>query len=84
MPKLDPNKVGVYVFCKRCRQQKCPRGRSAPMTATWFCMSYFPGIEDGCPGYREEPLVGDLWPGESEEDFGYACSDHGTTVAKDV
>lgn len=24
-----------------------------------------------CDGYRKPPLVGDLWPGERREDFGY-------------
>jgi hypothetical protein len=31
-----------------------------------------------CPGYYEEPHVGDLWPGETEEDFGYPISKDGT------
>lgn len=27
--------------------------------------------DDQCAGYRESPLSGDLWPGETEEEFGY-------------
>lgn len=35
----------------------------------------------GCNGYYQDPKVGDLWPGESEQDFGYPCSNDGTTLA---
>ncbi len=31
-----------------------------------------------CPGYLEDPLPGTLWPGESEEDFGYAINGNAT------
>jgi len=24
-----------------------------------------------CPGYYEEPVAGDLWPGETREKFGF-------------
>ena len=35
---------------------------------------------DECEGYRQEPRVGDLWPGETSEDFGYPHSLDGTRV----
>jgi hypothetical protein len=31
-----------------------------------------------CTGYGQEPRVGDLWPGETQEDFGYLVSADGT------
>lgn len=31
-----------------------------------------------CGGYTEDPRVGDLWPGETEEEFGFPVSDAGT------
>jgi hypothetical protein len=48
-----------------------------------YCLPAFMGPEFGepsCHGYREEPKVGDLWPGESEADFGYPVSDDGTEI----
>lgn len=72
-PPLDPNKVGIAVRCAECGRQKKPRGRSAPMRAA-YC-------DSECPGYYLEPHVGDLWPGESEADFGYYASNHGTQSA---
>ena len=63
-------KVGVTVYCAKCGQQKKPRGRSAPIGAI-YC-------DHDCAGYSQEPRVGDLWPGESEEDFGYPCANWGT------
>jgi len=33
-----------------------------------------------CRGYREVPLSGSLWPGESEADFGYPVNDDGTEI----
>jgi hypothetical protein len=29
-----------------------------------------------CPGYRNDPKPGDLWPGETEEEFGYQVSEN--------
>jgi len=31
-----------------------------------------------CKGYYEDPQVGDLWPRETEEDFGYPVGSDGT------
>jgi rubredoxin len=42
------------------------------------------GLCDGeCNGYREEPYAGSLWPGETEEDFGYPISADGTREEPD-
>jgi hypothetical protein len=70
MSNLSTNKIGVSVQCKTCYMQKCPRGRSAPPS--------IPMCDFECDGYNQHPLVGDLWPGESEADFGYPVSDNGT------
>lgn len=63
-------KVGIAVYCTTCGRQKCPRGRSAPLCSA---MCYFE-----CEGYSYDPKVGDLWPGETEEEFGYPCGTDGT------
>jgi len=34
-----------------------------------------------CSGYYEDPNVGDLWPGETEEEFGYPAGSDGTREA---
>lgn len=73
-------KVGIAVRCAVCGKRKKPRGRSAPMGMV-LCEPPFLGPEFGepsCHGYREPPLVGDLWPGETEEEFGYPVSANGT------
>jgi hypothetical protein len=65
-------KVGISVYCAACGLRKKPVGRSAPLAmANGLC-------DDDCPGYREEPKPGDLWPGESEEGFGYPARDAAT------
>lgn len=63
-------RIGIAVYCRQCGRRKAPVGRSVPM-GVMLC-------EAQCSGYRTEPLPGDLWPGESEEDFGYPISDHAT------
>jgi hypothetical protein len=63
-------KVGIAVYCGTCGHRKKPRGRSAPM-GLHMC-------DYECSGYDQSPLVGDLWPSETEEDFGYPCSSNGT------
>jgi hypothetical protein len=67
---MSATKYGIRVECAACRQAKQPVGRSAPMGSD-FC-------NDECPGYDQPPHVGSLWPGETDEDFGYPCSDRGT------
>lgn len=61
---------GVRVEGATCGHMKQPTGRSAALGSR-YC-------DWECPGYRQEPRVGSLWPGETEEDFGYPCSDVGT------
>jgi hypothetical protein len=73
MSALSATRVGVAVTCTVCGDRKKPIGRSAPLQMT-FC-------DDDCPGYRQPPYSGSLWPGESEQDFGYAVSVDGTTDA---
>lgn len=63
-------RVGIAVTCTVCGQRKCPRGRSQPIGA-YLC-------DCDCPGYRMDPKPGDLWPGESQEDFGYPVGEEGT------
>lgn len=67
---LNPQKVGIAVYCVICARMKQPVGRSAPMDSA-LC-------EDECPGYWMTPLPGSLWPNESEFDFGYEVSNSGT------
>lgn len=57
--------VGIVVRCTVCGLRKKPVGRSAP-----------PEMEIGlcsndCPGYHQDPMPGYLWPGETQEEFGY-------------
>ena len=64
-------KVGITVMCVVCGHTKKPIGRSGPL-GTYYCE------RDTCTGYDIEPLPGSLWPGETEEEFGYPISAHGT------
>lgn len=60
-------RFGAYATCETCRKHKKPRGRSAPLEmANSLC-------DSDCPGYCQYPLPGDLWPGETAEEFGYPC-----------
>lgn len=72
---LHADKVGIAVTCAVCGHRKAPIGRSAPL-GSYLCDSH------ECEGHGQAPFVGDLWPGESEVDFGYAVRDAGTTYAK--
>jgi len=57
--------VGVAVTCSICGLRKKPRGRDAPLAmANSLC-------DHECPGYDQPPEPGDLWPGETKEDFGF-------------
>jgi hypothetical protein len=57
--------VGAAVRCTVCGRTKKPVGRSAPLAmANGLC-------DDDCEGYRLEPFPGQLWPGETCEEFGY-------------
>lgn len=66
-------KIGIEITCPVCGLQKKPRGRSAPIEMA-MCEP------DTCPQYRAEPKVGDLWPGESEADFGHPATNDGTRI----
>lgn len=58
-------KVGIASYCSVCGLRKNPIGRSAPLEmANSLC-------DFECEGYRQDPLPGSLWPGETEKDFGY-------------
>ncbi len=73
---LRPDRKGIAVTCAVCNLRKKPVGRSAPHEmANSLC-------DHECSGYYLMPLVGSLWPGESEEDFGYPVSPWGTTDDK--
>lgn len=64
-------KIGIAVYCTVCHLRKNPRGRSAPIAiANSLC-------DRDCEGYALEPRAGDLWPGETEEDFGYPIGPDG-------
>ena len=62
-PSGAKEETGVAVTCTTCGRTKKPWGRSAPLMAS-YC-------EHECPGYRQDPQPGDLWPGETREEFGY-------------
>jgi len=74
---LNPNKVGITIYCASCGRPKVPIGRSVSIY-----MSNSICARDSCYGYSEEPYAGSLWPGESEADFGYPVSDHGTAIVQ--
>jgi hypothetical protein len=61
-------KEGIVVMCAVCGDMKKPIGRSAPFAH--YC-------DDDCPGYRLPPYAGSLWPGETDEQFGYPVGLHG-------
>lgn len=69
--KLSSTKLGVAVECSTCYLRKAPIGRSVPLGMA-LC-------DHECPGYREPPHAGSLWPRESEAEFGYPVSSIGTT-----
>jgi hypothetical protein len=56
-------KVGRAVTCTVCGRTKKPHGRSAPLESS-MC-------DSECPGYNQSPNPGDLWPGETREEYGY-------------
>lgn len=58
------DEVGVAVNCTVCRKRKQPIGRDAPL-GSYMCNPH------DCEGYRQDPQPGDLWPGETREQFGY-------------
>lgn len=76
------DRIGITVTCTVCRKQKKPHGRSGPMVMS-FCEPNHFGEQDGCAGYDQPPLVGDLWPGETCADFGFThCHDGTRQIAR--
>ena len=67
-------RTGVVVLCVVCYRMKKPVGRSAPLAGD-YC-------DHECAGYKLDPQVGSLWPGETDEDFGYPVSDVGAREVK--
>lgn len=66
-------KRGINVYCVVCKRSKAPRGRSLPhQVYDSYCN------RDNCIGYDHDPFPGDLFPGETEEDFGYPVSRNAT------
>lgn len=63
--ELEREQIGKAVECTVCRRTKKPRGRSAPIEMANSLCDY------GCPGYDQSPEAGELWPGETREQFGY-------------
>ena len=63
---------GRYVECAVCGQQKKPIGRDSSRS---LC-------DDDCRGYDSDPKPGDLWPGESEKEFGCAVGPHGLFMSR--
>jgi hypothetical protein len=71
--------VGITVYCGTCGKRKAPHGRSIPdIPESGYCSR-----QSDCPGYDQEPLPGCLWPGETDEEFGYPCCDRATKPAED-
>ena len=66
-PTKQEGVEGYAVSCTVCGKRKKPRGRSAPLAmANSLC-------DFECPGWSLRPHPGDLWPGETAEEFGYPC-----------
>ena len=69
--ELRADYFGYRAICGTCGRTKQPAGRSAPMDMV-MCTPYHAIIDPhGCPGYNTDPLPSNLWPGESEADFGF-------------
>ena len=66
--------IGTRVVCRTCGYPKAPRGRSVPMEMATSMCSW------ECPGYDQEPNVGQLWPDETADGFGYPVSMWGSDV----
>ena len=69
MTTTATGRVGVAVQCETCGKTKTPHGRDAgALAANSYC-------DTDCPGYNDDPIPGCLWPGETDEDFGYRSPD---------
>lgn len=67
---LSSDKIGAVVTCAVCGYTKKPIGRDTPLN--WYA------CDRECKGYAMEPYPSQLWPGESEAEFGYPVGDDGT------
>ena len=65
-------RIGISVECAVCRRGKAPLGRSVPLEMANSMCNW------ECPGYWQDPQVGSLWPGETDEQFGHAVGMHGS------
>jgi len=54
-----PTRSDPYVRCEVCGRDKSPRGRSVPFGVV-MC-------DWECPGYNDEPLSSQYWPGEMDD-----------------
>lgn len=68
-------KIGIAVFCETCGLLKKPIGRDAPADS-YYCTS-------DCRGYRDKPYPGQLWPGETDDQYGFDACDDATRVLTD-
>ena len=68
--------IGTAVECRICGLRKKPRGRSAPLEMENSLCSY------DCPGYDQIPHIGQLWPGETSEQFPYVTAADGSDVVE--
>ena len=67
-------RIGIVVRCATCGNEKQPHGRSvSPLMV--YCSPY-----SGCPGYEQDPKPGCLWPGETEDDFGFIICNNGVKL----
>ena len=64
-------RVGIRVQCGTCGLTKAPIGRSISIGRA-MCQG------DTCRDYYCDPQPGSLWPGETEEEFGFPVSADGT------
>ena len=63
---------GVRVECVVCGKSKRPHGRSVPMEMERSLCS------PECDGYNLDPQAGCLWPGETDDEFGYRSCKNAT------
>lgn len=63
----NADRVGSYAECAVCNRAKAPRGRSVGLAMQGSLCDY------ECDGYNAPPFPGDLWPGETAEEFGFPC-----------
>jgi hypothetical protein len=71
-------RVGIRVECVACGRTKKPIGRAGALECAGS------NCDDDCRGYRTEPFPGSLWPGETEEEFGYPISHDATVEVADA